>query len=540
MRVNRGLCLLALAFGGWKFWEYRRDAALEGQARVRGAQMHLIGVSADDGQNRWRDERGAAEWRDGSGNALRLDAVWNESLTVAGRLAAADGAFGVLDGALDPATLPAPARTAGGYGLDPGRIGGVAFSCTFRSAAGERSGVLRIRAVPTTLAPSHLPSGGVDWAAKFQSLIPDGAEEIEMDWTPDGGPPRSYRLRRTPAEGEMIPPLSSADEPPRGRKVWAGLPGLFWILLFGGSVICLLEIWWWHRGSPPAADPRRAWVDDVVRLLVLTARMPREDQTLREKERSLIRSVAAAEAKRPDAPGDPAPLEPAEVDALIRKYAGECPGVPVLIGFLAEPEHAAARMRLFKRLWQMAVCDGPASDSEVEFARSFAVETGMGEAEFLSIARRYHRPGPPAATLDEARGLLEVSRSATADDVKRAYKRKAREYHPDAHAGAAESLKRLAAERFSKLGEAKAVLLAALGAVPLVGRDPAGRLVPAGDLPDKVRCFGCGAVRPGAPAGEAFQARCPKCLALLYHEPSIAAEFSRETREPATAAAGSR
>src|SRR5690606_36883013 len=174
-----------------------------------------------------------------------------------------------------------------------------------------------------------------------------------------------------------------------------------------------------------------------------------------------IRSVAVAEAKRSDAPGDRIPLTPAEMDVLIRDYEGECPGVPDLIGILAEPEQAVARTRLLKRIWQVAACDGPATDRELAFAEGYAVDTGLSEAEFLSIARRYSRPGPPAAILEEARRLLDVSPSATAEEVKRAYKRKAREYHPDAHAGVADNLKRLTAERFSQLGEAKDVLLAA-------------------------------------------------------------------------------
>jgi DnaJ-domain-containing protein 1 len=198
-----------------------------------------------------------------------------------------------------------------------------------------------------------------------------------------------------------------------------------------------------------------------------------------------------------------------------------------LCGFLAEPANAVLRTRLLKRVWQAAVCDGPASDAETEFVRSFAAEAGVSEAEFVSVSLRYHRPRPPEASLEEARALLEVPRSATVEDVKRAYKKKAREYHPDSHAGAAETLKRLAAERFSRVGEAKQTLLAALGDVPLVARAPSGGLVPAEDRPAQVRCFGCGASRPGAGVEAAHQARCPKCLALLYHETAFAADWVR-------------
>lgn len=373
--------------------------------------------------------------------------------------------------------------------------------------------------------PDYLITASPDRLAAFLALVHDNPAAWD-ELTSESRP--------------LVREAASPGLPARaGTRLWSLIVTLFWIGVIGcGGLAAVRAYRRFVGGTSPRGALRRAWVEEVVRLLILAVRMTREDQTLRDQERSLIRNVAVAEAKRSDAPGDPIPLAPAEMDALIRGYEGECPGVPDLIGILAEPEQAAARTRLLKRIWQVAVCDGPATDREVAFAEGYAVDTGLSEAEFLSIARRYSRPGPPAAILEEARRLLDISPSATAEEVKRAYKRKAREYHPDAHAGVADNLKRLTAERFSQLGEAKDVLLAALGAVPLVGRDRAGRLVPAEDLPNEICCFCCGAVRPGVPAGGAFQARCPKCLALLFHEPDFAAELSREAREPT--AAGSR
>lgn len=200
-----------------------------------------------------------------------------------------------------------------------------------------------------------------------------------------------------------------------------------------------------------------------------------------------------------------------------------------LLDFLSDPANAVLRTRLCKRIWQAAVRDGSASDLEVEFIKSFAAETGMSEAEFVSISLRYYRPKPPDDFLETARGLLGVQRTATVDEVKRAYKRKAREYHPDVHAGAAENLRQLAAERFSQLANAKETLLAALGQVPLVALSPDGELIPAEDQPTKIQCFGCGATQRGATASEAFASRCPRCLMLLYHERAYANELRAET-----------
>ena len=57
------------------------------------------------------------------------------------------------------------------------------------------------------------------------------------------------------------------------------------------------------------------------------------------------------------------------------------------------------------------------------------------------------------------------------------------------------------------------------------------------NLPERIRCFGCDAVRPGVPPAEAEAARCPRCLALLYQEPDVARELARGAAEPDGAAA---
>ena len=180
-RAVLGLCLVGLAYLAWQAWGRLQDGSLEGMARQRAAQWYLIGNRTDDaGASAWRDGRASAEFRDGSGNVVRADAVWQESLAVGGQLAGADGTVSVLDGVLDADALPEPRRSAGGArGLSPGDVPGVAFACSARSAAGGATGVLRVRDVSP-------PAFGTT-----------GADEVEATWTPDGGKPATYRLRRT-------------------------------------------------------------------------------------------------------------------------------------------------------------------------------------------------------------------------------------------------------------------------------------------------------------------------------------------------------
>lgn len=366
---------------------------------------------------------------------------------------------------------------------------------------------------------------------KRVNLVYDRASRIEATWwTPVGGTSQVYRLQRDSAVTIPVPkaPTPQASSERRGFWSW-----FFWIAAIGIAATVLRKSYQWITGSTsPLVGRRRIWADDVVRLLILMARLSRKNQTLRDRERSLIKNIAISEAKRPNAPGEPTILPVAEAEAIIRGYENECPGVAELVEFLAEARNSPLRMRLSKRVWQIVACDGSASEAEVVFVEQFAQETGMTEAESLAISRRFHRPAPPPQAVMDARSLIELPASATVGEIKRAYKRKAREYHPDAYAGVSENLKRLAAEQFSMPGEAREILIALLGGERLVARDVAGKLVPVENLPEKVCCFICDAVYPTDKAGEVPSARCPRCLALLYHEREFAAELGRRVRKP--------
>jgi hypothetical protein len=54
--------------------------------------------------------------------------------------------------------------------------------------------------------------------------------------------------------------------------------------------------------------------------------------------------------------------------------------------------------------------------------------------------------------------ILEVSKSATSEEIKKAFHKLAGEYHPDKNSGATEKVKRLGEEKFKEINEAYAVL----------------------------------------------------------------------------------
>jgi hypothetical protein len=110
--------------------------------------------------------------------------------------------------------------------------------------------------------------------------------------------------------------------------------------------------------------------------------------------------------------------------------------------------------------------------------RGAVVHAPLGPSEFLAGRRRFRDRGQPASApppprpssdapaasrrdaLPSAWRVLGVSPGADATEIKRAYRRLAREYHPDLHPDATDPQRRHLAERFSAVTVAYRALVA--------------------------------------------------------------------------------
>jgi len=63
--------------------------------------------------------------------------------------------------------------------------------------------------------------------------------------------------------------------------------------------------------------------------------------------------------------------------------------------------------------------------------------------------------GLGGSSLDDAYQVLGVSKDATDDEVRKAYKQLALKYHPDHMAGLGEDIKKAAEEKFKEINQAK-------------------------------------------------------------------------------------
>ena len=115
------------------------------------------------------------------------------------------------------------------------------------------------------------------------------------------------------------------------------------------------------------------------------------------------------------------------------------------------------RLQLLNFLAMIAKADGHVCDQEIVALREVAAAMGLSASEVDSMLNL------GADTLEAAYKVLEISPSATDDEVKAAYRKLAMKHHPDRVASLGEDVRKAAEEKFRQLNEAKEKIYKARG-----------------------------------------------------------------------------
>ena len=107
---------------------------------------------------------------------------------------------------------------------------------------------------------------------------------------------------------------------------------------------------------------------------------------------------------------------------------------------------------LISLLMNIAMADGRLDAAEEQLIRSIARTLGLTERDYEESRAMFN----PTANLDSAYATLGVLPSAENSEVKRAYRRLAKEYHPDvvANRGMGEDFQKFAAEKMRAVNDA--------------------------------------------------------------------------------------
>ena len=109
----------------------------------------------------------------------------------------------------------------------------------------------------------------------------------------------------------------------------------------------------------------------------------------------------------------------------------------------------STRLQIMHFLVDLAYADGDFLLSEEEQLVRIYAGLGISESDYQSLLSLYKRTDP-----DWAYKALEIERSASEDEIKKAYRRMAMKYHPDKVSGSGEAIKEKATEQFRAIQKA--------------------------------------------------------------------------------------
>lgn len=108
----------------------------------------------------------------------------------------------------------------------------------------------------------------------------------------------------------------------------------------------------------------------------------------------------------------------------------------------------SSRLQLLHFLFGIAKADGLVSESELKMIERIALNLGINTSDYTSIKSMFYQDSVWAYK------VLELDKSATDDEVKKAYRRMAIKYHPDKVSYLGEEVQNSAKEKFQKVNEA--------------------------------------------------------------------------------------
>ncbi|NKI31029.1 TerB family tellurite resistance protein [Croceivirga thetidis] len=116
--------------------------------------------------------------------------------------------------------------------------------------------------------------------------------------------------------------------------------------------------------------------------------------------------------------------------------------------YLNQRTRYEVRLQLLHFLFGIAQADGQVSQAEINKLNELAGFFRIGSRDFSSIKAMFFKDA------DQAYKILEIQKSASNDEVKKAYRQMAKKYHPDRVVTENEAIKKGAEEKFKEVQKA--------------------------------------------------------------------------------------
>ncbi len=177
----------------------------------------------------------------------------------------------------------------------------------------------------------------------------------------------------------------------------------------------------------------------IVSLLVLSSAVIRADGLVRQAELEHVRSFI-----RRNFGSDVVDEAMRMLDGLNRQTVN----IYEVGGQIADHMNYSQRLQLFHYLTGIATSDGNFNASEKSVLEAIAGAIRLSKSDTVSVIAMFYKDK------ESAYAVLEISSSATDEEVKAAYRRMAMKHHPDKVATLGQDVQKAAAEKFRKIQEA--------------------------------------------------------------------------------------
>lgn len=177
-----------------------------------------------------------------------------------------------------------------------------------------------------------------------------------------------------------------------------------------------------------------------VSLLVLSSAVIKADGRIHQKELDCVRSFFAQNF------GEQAASQAMQI---LQKLNAQEVNIYTVGDQIAANMNYSQRLQLFHYLARIAMADGNFSSSEKSVLEAIASVIRLTSSDADSVIAMYYKE-----TDDSAYKVLEISPSATNDQVKAAYRRMAMKNHPDKVATLGPDVQKAAAEKFRQIQDA--------------------------------------------------------------------------------------
>ena len=186
----------------------------------------------------------------------------------------------------------------------------------------------------------------------------------------------------------------------------------------------------------------------LVSLLVLSSAVIKADGQVRQAELDHVRQFVRQNF------GEQAVSEAMQILERLNRQQVDIYSVGAQI---AGNMNYSQRLQLFHYLTQIAASDGDFTRSEKDVLESIASAIRLTSTDAASVIAMFYKDS------GSAYAVLEISPSASDDEVKSAYRRMAMKNHPDKVATLGPEVQKAAAEKFRKIQEAYETIKKELG-----------------------------------------------------------------------------